>query len=146
MQVSQKGVALIKQFEGLRLSAYQDAVGVWTIGYGHTGADVRAGRTIDQAKAGQLLAADLARFEQGVTRLVAVDVSQDQFDALVCFSYNLGLGNLQSSTLLRLLNTGDYAGAAAQFPRWNRAGGQVLAGLTRRRLAEQSLFQSKGGA
>ncbi|WP_434627689.1 lysozyme [Chromobacterium sp. CV08] len=140
MKTSPKGIALIQQFEGLRLAAYQDVVGVWTIGYGHTGADVRPGLAITQAQAVQLLAADLARFEAGVGRLVTVAVNQNQFDALVSFSYNLGLGSLQQSTLLRLLNQGDYAGAAGQFPRWDKAGGQALPGLLKRRQAEQALF------
>ncbi|MGC0154945.1 lysozyme [Chromobacterium vaccinii] len=140
MQTSQNGINLIQQFEGLRLAAYQDAVGVWTIGYGHTGADVHGGLAIDQQQADQLLRQDLARFEQGVSRLATAPVNQNQFDALVSFSYNLGLGNLQSSTLLRLLNAGDYRGAAGQFPLWDKAGGQVLPGLLKRRQAEQALF------
>ncbi|MGD1827322.1 Lysozyme [Chromobacterium violaceum] len=145
MKTNAEGISLIKQFEGFRLAAYQDMVGVWTIGYGHTGPDVKAGQTITQQQADQLLAADLEKFETGVGQLVAVPLNANQFAALVSFSYNLGLGNLRSSTLLRLLNQGDYAGAAAQFPRWNRAGGQVVAGLTRRRLAEQALFNSPEG-
>ncbi|OVE49469.1 lysozyme [Chromobacterium violaceum] len=145
MKTNAAGISLIKQFEGLRLAAYQDMVGVWTIGYGHTGPDVKAGLIITQQQADQLLAADLEKFETGVGQLVAVPLNANQFAALVSFSYNLGLGNLRSSTLLRLLNQGDYAGAAAQFPRWNRAGGQVVAGLTRRRLAEQALFNSPEG-
>lgn len=140
MNISANGVKLIQQFEGLRLKAYQDAVGVWTIGYGHTGPDVTPGLVISQAQADALLARDLSRFEAGVTRLALVPLNQNQFDALVSFSYNLGLGSLQNSTLLRLLNQRDYAGAAAQFPRWNKAGGKVLPGLTRRRAAEQALF------
>ncbi|OHX10516.1 muraminidase [Chromobacterium sphagni] len=146
MKTNAQGLVLIKQFEGLRLTAYQDVVGVWTIGYGHTGTDVRAGLTITNDQAEQLLRQDLARFESGIGRLVAVPLNGNQFSALVSFSYNLGLANLQGSTLLRKLNAGDYAGAAGQFPRWNRAGGQMLPGLTRRRLAEQSLFQSKEDA
>ncbi|OQS37343.1 lysozyme [Chromobacterium haemolyticum] len=140
MNISANGIKLIQQFEGLRLKAYQDAVGVWTIGYGHTGPNVTPGLVITQAQADALLARDLSRFETGVTRLVQVPLNQNQFDALVSFSYNLGLGSLQNSTLLRLLNQRDYAGAAAQFPRWNKAGGKVLPGLTRRRAAEQALF------
>ncbi|UJB32647.1 MULTISPECIES: lysozyme [Chromobacterium] len=140
MNISANGVKLIQQFEGLRLKAYQDAVGVWTIGYGHTGPDVTPGLVISQAQADALLARDLNRFETGVSRLVSVPLNQNQFDALLSFSYNLGLGSLQNSTLLRLLNQRDYAGAAAQFPRWNKAGGKVLPGLTRRRAAEQALF------
>ncbi|OHX13336.1 lysozyme [Chromobacterium sphagni] len=142
MQTSNNGINLIKQFEGIRLTAYQDSVGVWTIGYGHTGADVRSGLTISQNQAEQLLRTDLGRFETGVGQLVTVPLNQNQFDALVSFSYNLGLGNLKSSTLLRLLNNKDYNGAAGQFPLWDKAGGQVLAGLHKRRLAEQALFET----
>ncbi|AAQ58403.1 lysozyme [Chromobacterium violaceum] len=140
MKTNAAGISLIKQFEGVRLAAYQDMVGVWTIGYGHTGPDVKAGMTITQQQADQLLAADLEKFETGVRKAVIVPLNANQFSALVSFSYNLGLGNLRSSTLLRLLNKGDYDGAAAQFPRWNRAGGQAVPGLTRRRKAEQALF------
>lgn len=142
MQTNAAGLALIKQFEGLRLTAYQDMVGVWTIGYGHTGPEVAPGLAITQDQADQLLSGDLARFEAGVSRLASVPLNANQFSALVSFSYNLGLGSLQSSTLLKLLNQGDYAGAAAQFPRWDRAGGQEVAGLLTRRLAEQALFQT----
>ncbi|AXE31651.1 muraminidase [Chromobacterium phragmitis] len=145
MKTNASGIRLIKQFEGLRLAAYQDMVGVWTIGYGHTGPDVKAGLIITQQQADKLLAADLEKFETGVGQLVAVPLNANQFAALVSFSYNLGLGNLRSSTLLRLLNQGDFAGAAAQFSRWNRAGGQVVAGLARRRQAEQALFNSLEG-
>ncbi|ATP27520.1 muraminidase [Chromobacterium violaceum] len=140
MKTNAAGISLIKQFEGVRLAAYQDMVGVWTIGYGHTGPDVKAGLAITQQQADQLLAADLEKFETGVRKAVIVPLNANQFSALVSFSYNLGLGNLRSSTLLRLLNKGDYDGAAAQFPRWNRAGGQAVPGLTRRRKAEQALF------
>ncbi|MGY8627670.1 lysozyme [Chromobacterium violaceum] len=140
MKTNAAGISLIKQFEGVRLAAYQDMVGVWTIGYGHTGPDVKAGLAITQQQADQLLAADLEKFETGVGKAVIVPLNANQFSALVSFSYNLGLGNLRSSTLLRLLNKGDYDGAAAQFPRWNRAGGQAVPGLTRRRKAEQALF------
>ncbi|GLU31193.1 lysozyme [Trinickia caryophylli] len=142
MKTNQAGLALIKQFEGLRLIAYQDVVGVWTIGYGHTGSDVTPGLVITQSQADQMLCGDLAGFETGVSKLVTVALNENQFSALVSFSYNLGLGNLGSSTLLRLLNAGDYQGAAAQFPRWNRAGGKVYDGLTKRRLAEQALFET----
>ncbi|MEN6082592.1 lysozyme [Chromobacterium piscinae] len=142
MKTNTAGINLIKQFEGVRLQAYQDAVGVWTIGYGHTGPEVKAGIRISQQQAEQLLATDLEKFETGVGKVVTVPLNANQFSALVSFSYNLGLGNLQSSTLLRLLNKGDYTGAAGQFPLWNKAGGNVLPGLSRRRLAEQTLFQT----
>lgn len=142
MKTSDAGITLVKSSEGLKLVAYKCPAGIWTNGYGHTGPDVTPGMVITQAQADALLARDLERFEAGVARLVKVPLNQNQFDALVCFSFNLGLGALQGSTLLRLLNAGDYAGAAAQFPRWNKAGGKELPGLTRRRAAEQSLFQA----
>jgi len=140
MHTSQKGLDLIKSFEGLRLSAYKDVVGVVTIGYGTT-SGVKMGDTITKERAEQLLREDVERFEQQVLRLVRVPLSQGQHDALVSFVYNLGAGNLSNSTLLRLLNAGDYAGAAAQFDRWNKAGGKVLSGLVRRRAAERALFE-----
>lgn len=139
-RTSSAGLQLIKSFEGLRLTAYQDLVGVWTIGYGHTGPDVRPGLMITQEQANTLLAADLAGFEQGVAKLVTLLLNQHQFDALVSFSYNLGLGNLQNSTLLRLLNAGEVAAAAEQFLRWDKAGGKQVAGLISRRNAERNLF------
>lgn len=146
MQASEKGIALIKKFEGCRLTAYQDSVGVWTIGYGWTnavdGKPVRAGMTISQEVAERLLKTGLVGYESDVSKLVKVKLTQGQFDALVSFTYNLGARSLSTSTLLKKLNAGDYRGAADEFPRWNKAGGQVLAGLTRRREAERSLFLS----
>lgn len=139
MRTSQKGVSLIKAFEGLRLKAYQDSVGVWTIGYGAT-RGVSAVMSITAEQAERMLQNDLGRFEPDLDRLVQVPLSQNQWDALMSFVYNLGAANLGSSTLLKLLNSGDYASAADQFPRWNKAGGQVLAGLTKRRAAERQLF------
>lgn len=142
MKISQKGVKLIQDFEGLELKAYKDSIGVLTIGYGSTGPHVSMGMTITKEQAEQLLKKDLERFEKGVSDLVKVPLNQNQFDSLVSFSFNLGLGNLRSSTLLKKLNASDYVGAAAEFHRWNRAGGKVLAGLTRRRIAERDLFLS----
>lgn len=143
MKTSQKGIDLIKEFEGLRLAAYKDAVGVWTIGYGHTKTAAK-GMTISKVEAERLLAqVDLPVYESGVTRLVKVPLAQHQFDALVSFAYNLGVGNLRSSSLLRKLNQRDYLSAAEEFKRWNKAGGRVLAGLTRRRLAEELMFRGK---
>ncbi|EOZ1373914.1 lysozyme [Enterobacter hormaechei] len=146
MQTSDKGIALIKAFEGCKLVAYQDSVGVWTIGYGWTqpvdGKPVRAGMTIKQETAERLLKTGLVSYESDVYRLVKVGLTQGQFDALVSFAYNLGARSLSTSTLLRKLNAGDYAGAADEFLRWNKAGGKVLNGLTRRREAERALFLS----
>lgn len=146
MQTSDKGISLIKQFEGCKLTAYQDSVGVWTIGYGWTqpvdGKPIRAGMTIKQETAERLLKTGLVSYESDVSRLVKVGLTQGQFDALVSFTYNLGARSLSTSTLLRKLNSGDYAGAANEFLRWNKAGGKVLNGLTRRREAERALFLS----
>nr|WP_315413852.1 lysozyme [uncultured Pseudomonas sp.] len=139
MHTSQKGVSLIKSFEGLRLNSYQDSVGVWTIGYGAT-RGVTAGMAITNEQAERMLVNDIGRFEPEIERLVKVALTQGQWDALVSFTYNLGAANLGSSTLLKLLNAGNYAGAADQFPRWNKAGGQVLTGLVKRRAAERSMF------
>ncbi len=131
---------LIARWEGFRAEAYLCPAGVWTIGYGHTGPDVKPGMVITQQQAVQLLINDLARFNNGVNALVTLPLNQNQFDALVSFSYNLGLGSLQSSTLLRLLNAGNFQAAADQFPRWDRAGGKEVAGLLARRNAERALF------
>lgn len=138
-QINADGLRLLKSFEGLRLEAYQDSVGVWTIGYGTT-SGVRPGQVITEAQAEAFLKRDLDRFESAVEDLVTVPLNDDQFSALVSFTYNVGEGALSSSTLLRLLNGRDYRGAAEQFLRWNRAGGVELAGLTRRRRAERALF------
>ncbi len=142
MKISIKGLNLIKSFEGLELKAYKDSVGVLTIGYGSTGPHVHEGLVITEEQAEAILKTDISRFERGVTELVKVPLNQNQFDALVSFSFNLGLGNLKSSTLLRKLNSLDYSGAANEFTRWNKAGGRVLTGLTRRREAEKKLFLS----
>ncbi|MCU2457547.1 lysozyme [Enterobacter hormaechei subsp. hoffmannii] len=146
MKTSDKGIALIKEFEGCKLTAYQDSVGVWTIGYGWTqpvdGKPIRAGMTIKQETAERLLKTGLVSYESDVSRLVKVGLTQGQFDALVSFTYNLGARSLSTSTLLRKINAGDYAGAADEFLRWNKAGGKVLKGLTRRREAERALFLS----
>lgn len=140
MKTSQRGIDLIKSFEGLRLSAYKDVVGVVTIGYGTT-SGVKMGDTITKERAEELLREDVKRFEGYVDRLVKVPLTQGMFDALVSFTYNLGPGALEKSTLLDQLNRGDYDGAAEQFGRWVKAGGKTLAGLVRRRAAERALFE-----
>lgn len=139
MKISNRGIDLIKQFEGLRLDAYQDSVGVWTIGYGHT-QGVKAGDKITQEQADKLLMEDLAIFQRAVNKAVYIPLRQGQFDALVSFAFNLGVGNLLSSTLLRLLNSGQDP--SAEFGKWVNAGGKKLAGLVRRREAERLLFVS----
>jgi lysozyme len=143
---SDAGFALTKKFEGCELKAYQDSVGVWTVGYGHTGSDVVEGLTISQEQADFLLHADVAWAEACVNKAVIVAIKQNQFDALVDFVFNLGAANFLQSTLLRRLNAGCFSDAAGQFLRWNRAGGMVVDGLTRRRAAEMALFLVGGRA
>jgi lysozyme len=144
VRLSQTGLDLIKEFEGLRLKAYSDIGGVPTIGYGTTGPDIKLGMEVTKAEAEDLLRADVAAFERGVSNLVKVAINQNEFDALVSFSYNVGLNALQTSTLLRLLNANaDRAVVASEFLRWNKVGTQVVEGLTRRRKAEQALFLLK---
>jgi lysozyme len=140
MKTSFIGLTLIRDAEGDRLAAYYCPAGILTIGVGHTGPDVKHGMKITQAQSDALLAADLAKFEKAVARNVKVPLTQNQFDALVSFTYNLGEGNLRSSTLLKRVNAGDFTAAAAEFSKWDKAGGRVLAGLTKRRAAEAALF------
>jgi lysozyme len=140
---SGKGLALTEQYEGCRLTAYQDQVDVWTIGYGHTGADVTPGLTITQTQAEALLAKDVLAAARCVNTMVKLQLTQGEFDALVDFVFNLGPGNFARSTLLTALNAGDFARAAAQFECWDRAGGVVVAGLLKRRQAELGLFQNE---
>ena len=135
-------MALTKSFEGCRLQTYRDVRGIPTIGYGHTGADVHMGMEIDQAQADAYLLEDIQTAVRAVNALVHVPVSQNQFDAMVDFTYNVGQGNFRASTLLVKVNAGDFAGAAGEFIRWDKAGGQVVAGLLRRREAERDLFLS----
>lgn len=145
MKTSDNGLALIKEFEGFSAKPYRCQAGVPTIGYGATyypdGRRVTMqDRPVTEADATAMLRSMLASYEAGVSRYVQVPLTQGQFDALVSFAYNVGLSALKDSTLLRLVNARDYAGAAAQFARWNRAGGKVLPGLTRRREAERVMF------
>ncbi|AYZ62643.1 lysozyme [Burkholderia multivorans] len=138
-----QGIELIKHFEGLRLARYLDAVGKPTIGYGHLILPhERFTRPLTPAEADALLRQDLRSAELGLRKLLRVPVTQQQFDALMSFVFNLGSGRLRSSTLLRYLNAGAPARAADQFLVWNKAGGRPLAGLTLRRRAERALFLS----
>lgn len=139
--ISDKGLSLIKQFEGIKLTAYKCPAGIWTVGYGSTGPHVKEGTKISQQEADALLLHDVERFEVAVRALCPI-TTQGQFDALVSFSFNLGENSLRESTLRRLHNEGEYTKAADQFPRWNKAGGRVLAGLTKRRAAERELYLS----
>lgn len=136
---SQSGVELIMQFEGVRLVAYDDGGGTWTIGYGHT-SGVYQGMVITQAQAEAFLKSDLEEYESVVNSKATVAITQNMFDALVSFSFNVGSGNFSGSTLLSLLNSGDYEGAAEQFGEWNKVGTQLWPGLSKRRAAEKELF------
>lgn len=138
-QASAAGIDLIKRSEGLRLNAYQDSVGVWTIGYGHT-IGVRPGESITQAQADSLLIADMQDAVSCVDRKVGPEVTQNMFDALVSFVFNLGCAAFSGSTLLRLINAGEDAKASLEFAKWCHAGKQVLPGLAARRSAERDLF------
>lgn len=140
MKLSEKGFALIRKFEGLKLTAYQCSAHVWTIGYGST-RGVREGMTITEEEAEDLLWKDVKGAENCVNANVHVPMTQGEFDALVSFVFNLGCGAFGKSTLLRKLNGGDYDGSSAEFGRWNKAAGKELAGLTRRREAEQQRFE-----
>lgn len=131
---------LIKEFEGLRLQSYICPAGVWTIGYGHT-RGVKPGQKITEAQAEDLLRKDLDRYQIELANLVHVPVTQGQFIGLLSWFYNLGNTRaVRDSTLLKLLNSGDYMGAANQFPRWNKSGKVVIDGLVRRRAIEQKTF------
>lgn len=144
MKINQAGLELIKSHEGCSLKAYPDP-GThgepYTIGYGHTGG-VKLGDTITQTRAEDVLRDDLCKFEVGVEELLFVDVTSNQFSALVSFAFNVGLHNLSMSTLLKKLNLDDMSGAAEEFLKWNKAAGRVLPGLTARREAERELFLS----
>lgn len=151
--IGERGVALIKQFEGCakrrpdgRFDAYPDpgtGGDPWTIGWGSTGADIRPGTVWTQAQCDARLAEHLAAFSGKVAALLAgAATTQPQFDALVSFAYNVGPANLASSTLLKKHKAGDHAGAAAEFAKWNKAAGKVLPGLVKRRAAEALLYSS----
>ena len=147
MRTSEKGLNLIKQFEGCHLKPYQDPIGLWTVGWGHLIGDgktlpIEWFRRFTKEEVDELLKKDVERFERGVLRLCPNNLTQHRFDALVSFAFNLGLGNLQISTLRKKHNRGDVVGAAQEFPKWNKAGGKVLRGLTRRREAEKALYLS----
>ena len=141
--INGEGFKLLTTFEGCELTAYDDGGGVWTMGYGHTGDDVYPGLTISQTQAEELLRIDLEKFESFVEDAVEAQLNDNQFSALVCFCFNVGPGALGDSTLLRLLNEGNYQGSANQFPVWNKVNGEPWLGLTRRRLAERALFLGK---
>ena len=133
---------MIKHFESCKLTAYQDSVGVWTIGWGHT-AGVKKGDNWTQDEADDILLNDLEKFEGYVNQYVKVPLTQNQFDSLVSWTFHLGPGNLKSSTMLTKLNEKSYDEVPSQMKRWNKAGGKVLRGLERRRNAEAAMFSGK---
>lgn len=143
-KISAAGLQLIKAFEGCRLKAYRDPVGIPTIGYGRI-KGVKMGDVISQEQADNWLLEEIENeYAPGVEGLVKVEITDNQFAALVSFAYNLGVGALAKSTLLRKLNAGDYAGASQEFGKWSKAGGKTLPGLVRRRAAESTLFLKEG--
>ena len=142
MKISNTGIDLIKHFEGCELEAYKCAAGVWTIGYGHI-KGVTPESVITQEQAEQMLVEELNEYEGYINDMVTTPLSQNQFDALVSWTYNLGPTNLRSSTLLKVLNSGAYDDVPSQIKRWNKANGKVLDGLIRRREAEALLFEAK---
>ncbi|ATO57110.1 lysozyme [Bartonella sp. 1-1C] len=143
-KISSEGLALIKQWEGLRLNAYKDAIGVWTIGYGHTNSAgkplVYEGMTITEKQAEKLLCKDLRQFENAVERAVTVPLTDEQFAALVSFCYNVGTTAFSNSTLLKKLNKGEYEAVPSELQKWTKAGGKRLHGLVHRRAAEAGLW------
>lgn len=148
MIYSKTGLHLTESFEGVRLTAYPDpgtGGDPWTIGYGHTGPEVCQGLTCTQEQAEAWLAQDVQKAAKAVDDLVQYELTQDEFDALVDFVFNVGIGNFRSSTMLRLLNQGDFNSAAHEFEKWDKAGGHVMAGLLRRRQAEEQLFEKDAG-
>ena len=142
MKLSLEGVQLIKKFEGCELTAYRCSANVLTIAYGRI-KEVKEGDTCTQEQAEEWLTEELLEYESYVNDMVEVSLLQNQFDALVSWVYNLGPSNLRSSTLLKVLNSGEYKSVPEQIKRWNKAGGKVLEGLTRRRQAEALLFEGK---
>ena len=142
-QMSNKGREHLKHFEGLHLVAYLDAAGIPTIGWGHT-KGVKAGDRITREKAEKLLDDDINDHARCVARLldkaIFAGLKQGQYDALVSFVFNVGCGAFERSTMRKMLNSGEHERAASEFPRWNKGGGKVLAGLTRRRAAEKRMY------
>ena len=145
MRRSADGLALVKEFEGLRLKAYKCPAAVWTIGYGHTSAAgapiVSADMLISKENAEEILQRDMVQYEDGVRKLVTVGLTQGQFDALVDFAYNAGVGALQKSTLLKKVNAEKFDEVPAEFMKWTKGGGKELPGLVRRRRAEVKLWR-----
>lgn len=141
MRINAAGLEILKKFEGLRLDAYRDVAGVWTIGWGHTG-DVKPGMRVTKHQAGAILDVDLDKFERGVGDLVHV-ANENQFSALVSLAFNIGLGALGKSTLLKRFNNGEHYAAGNEFLKWRLSAGKVQPGLVKRRVAERALFLTR---
>ena len=141
MKISEDGLELIKKFEGCETTAYQDSVGVWTIGFGHT-KGVEEGQTCSIEDAESMLADEMDEYEGYINNMVKVELQQHEFDALVAWVYNLGPTNLGESTMLKVLNGGQFDRVPDEMNRWTRAGGEILKGLVRRRQAESLMFQN----
>lgn len=144
MKTSANMRSAIKILEGVRLDAYQDSVGIWTIGVGHTGPEVHAGLKWTLAQVDAALSKDFESAEAAVNQLVRVPLTQSMFDALASLVFNIGTGRFKTSTLLRMLNARDYAGAQQQFARWCYAGGVMVPGLAKRRETEAAIFGQEG--
>lgn len=144
MKTSQRGVDLIKEFEGFRANAYRDPVGIWTIGYGFI-KGVRQGDTISKEQAETRLKMELREYEQGVIEATNGEATQNEFDALVCFAFNVGVSGMKRSSVIKAHNRCDKLSASRAFGLWNKAGGKVFAGLTRRRRAEANLYLESDG-
>lgn len=139
MKTSARGVKLITDFEGFRSTAYPDVAGIWTIGYGFT-KGVRQGDKMTRAQADRRLRDELIEYERGVSQACRIQPNQNQFDALVCFAFNVGVAGMSKSSVIKAHNREDYQAAARAFGLWNKAGGKVWPGLTRRRAAESALY------
>lgn len=149
MKITEEGLALIRQSEGLRLNSYRDAVGIWTIGYGHTSAagapEVFPGQRISDAEADVILRRDVETFSAGVRAMLSRELGDQQFSALVSFAYNVGLGAFRKSSVLRAANEGEDASVPQRLSLWVKAGGRTLPGLVKRRAAEATLYMRDAG-
>jgi lysozyme len=139
-QISQNGINVLKSLEGCRLKAYKDESGHWTIGWGYAGIDVWDGLMITQFEADDLLYKEMALREDAINELVQINLNQNQFDSLCSFVYNVGIQAFADSTMLKLLNAGDYQAAADEFPRWIYSEGIISDILVKRRATERNLF------
>ena len=139
MHISKAGLAILKDFEGCRLEAYPDVVGVWTIGYGFT-AGVQKGDTMTQAQCDERLSREIRAYEIAVWNATGGDVTQSEFDALVSFAWNVGIAGMKKSSVIKAHVRGDKQAAARAFGLWSKAGGKVVKGLARRRAAEAALY------